>query len=291
MPADRFLHKKAGHSRKVNLLTDLEYRVWTQYLLSADDFGVMRASAAAIKSDNDHLEHRPVKVIERCIDVLIKSTLVRAFEHQGRKYVFQPDWQDFQKVTWPAKTINPPPTSEAMATCTPATQLLFSVHPGARKVPSKFSDSTSEVLSDNSLSTSEKLSPRGKRLGLTANGERLTAQWGPRAIRELPDGPYDEWFPKFRDAYHPKARVDNPIVRNAFLAVFTREDKPIADIFAGLLEAVENHCAGEQWKRGMVPAMLKWLDEGLYLQRHDPPSEPQQHASKRPSWAPKAASA
>jgi hypothetical protein len=136
MPDDRFLHRKAGHSERVNLLTDLEYRVWTQYILSADDFGVMRCSAVTIQADNDHLSYRPAKSIDRALEALIKSDLVREFTHQKRRYVYQHDWQKFQKVAYPRTTDNPKPPADALAQCDDATQRLMSVHPGGKeKVP------------------------------------------------------------------------------------------------------------------------------------------------------------
>jgi hypothetical protein len=208
MPADRLFHQKAGHSHKVNMLTDLEYRVWTQYLLSADDFGVMRATAVKLQSDNDHLANRPAKVVQRCIEALIKAELVREFTHQGARFIFQPDWQDFQKVTWPAKTINPPIPADLLADCSEATRLLFSVHPGAKKVPAKNSGSTSEVLPENSEKTSEELSSsrarvRAERLTANANGSGLTAQGygAPIIARRRLDAAYE-----FERVYVPQRK-------------------------------------------------------------------------------------
>lgn len=253
MPADRFLHKKAGHSRKVTMLTDLEYRVWTQYILSADDFGIMRASAAVLKSDNDHLENRPVKVLEKCLEALIKSTLVRTYEHQWRQYVFQHDWQDFQKVTWPAKTINPLPPSDLIETCSPATQLLFSVHPGARKVPSKFSESTSEVLQKNSMKTSEDLSPRGK--GLMANGLGLVAS-------EEKEERLDLAFVAFQAAYPGIRRKGGYLAQQAFISAACS-----AGGSARLMSALANHLVSEQWSNPkMIPGMDVWLREERWRQ-------------------------
>lgn len=133
MPDDRFLHRRASHSAKVNTLTDLEYRVWTQYLLSADDFGVMRYSAIAIQSDNDALEARPAKAITAALQALVAVNLIGQFTHQQRPYLYQHDWQDWQKVTYPRKTIEPQPP---VALCSRNTQWLLSHWPGGKPVSS-----------------------------------------------------------------------------------------------------------------------------------------------------------
>ena len=92
-------------------LSDLEYRVWTTYVLGADDFGVMRADAVAFQAAHDALCSRPGKAIKRCIDRLVEVGLVAAFAHQGARYVYQADWQDFQRVRYPLRTVHPLPAS------------------------------------------------------------------------------------------------------------------------------------------------------------------------------------
>src|SRR3990167_4672214 len=130
MPDDRFLHPRAGHSQKVNLLTDLEYRVWTQYMLSADDFGVMPGTHLPLQDDNDHLAGRPAKTIQRCLEALVTCGLIRRFEHQGKPYVYQHDWQTWQKVSYPRTTTQPAPDAGAIVNCDGPTQQLFMLHPG-----------------------------------------------------------------------------------------------------------------------------------------------------------------
>jgi hypothetical protein len=134
MPADRMLHPRLGHSRKVNSLTDFEYRVWTQYLLSADDFGVLRGQAIAVQADHDALSRRPARMVQRALNRLIAVKLVLRFKHQGCLYVYQHDWQDWQHIEYPAKTTQPAPPAAAVAGCTPLTQHLFTHHPGGRRV-------------------------------------------------------------------------------------------------------------------------------------------------------------
>ena len=132
MPADRLLHARLGHSAKVSSLSDLEYRVWTTYVLGADDFGVMRADAVAFQAAHDALSGRPARAIRGCIERLVKTGLVAAFEHQGSRYLYQADWQDFQRVRYPLRTMHPLPETAAVSA---KTRHLWSVHPGGVKVP------------------------------------------------------------------------------------------------------------------------------------------------------------
>ncbi len=134
MPADRLLHARLGHSAKVSSLSDLEYRVWTTYLLAADDFGVMRAEAVAFQAAHDALSRRPAKAIGRCVERLVTAGLVAVFVHQGARYLYQADWQDFQRVRYPLRTLHPLP---AAAEVSPRTRHLWSVHPGGVKVPAQ----------------------------------------------------------------------------------------------------------------------------------------------------------
>src|SRR5690242_8264278 len=104
MPQDRLLHPKASRSQKVTSLTDFEYRVWTQYMLSSDDFGVMRLSGVTLQADNDALAAKPARIVQRAFEHLVKVGLIRTFEHQGRVYAYQHDWQEWQKIEYPRAT-------------------------------------------------------------------------------------------------------------------------------------------------------------------------------------------
>jgi hypothetical protein len=127
MPDDRMIHRRLGHSEKVSQLTDFEFRVWVQYLLSADDFGVMRHGGANLQADNDALGAKTTKQVRRAVEELIKAGLLSAFDHQGRAYCYQPDWQDWQKVDYPRTTLHPQPPSDQLSA---KTRELFAKHPG-----------------------------------------------------------------------------------------------------------------------------------------------------------------
>ena len=142
MPADRLLHARLGHSARVSRLSDLAFRVWTTYVLATDDFGVMRADAVAFQAAHDALSDAVRRgEIAKCVERLVETGLVAAFEHQGARYLYQWDWQDFQRVRFPGADAASPCRTEAEVSG--RTHHLWSVHPGGARVPGLPKDSTS----------------------------------------------------------------------------------------------------------------------------------------------------
>ena len=267
MPVDRFLHPRASKSHKVTMLTDLEYRVWTQYLLSADDFGVMRATALALQNDNDHLANRPAKAVQRCLDALIQSGLIYIFTHQGKPYVYQHDWQTWQKVEYPRATLQPKPPDDGLAICDDATVLLFALHPGGRgekfSWPRKKSSNGSEMSSNESGKSSTNA---GARTRESANGYRLAAnglEGGPGET-----SPMDEWARELVNLYPPQGRCGWNLVERPLYAVLTSGLEASPWIAWDTIRArLEWHKRSHQWRvKQMIPRLDKWLREGMYLQ-------------------------
>lgn len=264
MPDDRFLHKRAGHSEKVNLLTDLEYRVWTQYLLSADDFGVMRGTHHKLQADNDHLSIRPARVIQRGIVALVARGLIRRFEHQGKPYVYQHDWQSWQKVSYPRTTDNPKPPADALEKCDQNTQGLFLLHPGgAGRTRREHSQNIPETLPESSPLM--RAGPPAKRL--TANGQRLTAKAnGSEGVQGEPP-PMGVWVRELVDLYPAQARCGwNLVDRPLFEALHNSPDGPVA-AWEALKARLEVNKRSHQWRvKGMIPRLDRYLRDGTHLQ-------------------------
>lgn len=185
VPDDRFVHRRAGHSEKVNNLNDLEFRVWVQYLLSADDFGVMRFSAVTLQADNDHLSNRPAAAVMRCLRAVLNRGLLRLFVHQNREYAYQHDWQHWQKVQYPRGTNNPCPPPEALTECCPETQELFSIHPGgAGRKRKEHSENVPRTVPETFQESSALMREGAPAKRLTANGIRLEANGSEEEIVE-----------------------------------------------------------------------------------------------------------
>ena len=287
MPSDRLFHPRLGHSVKVSSLSDLEYRVWTTYVLAADDFGVLRASPVAIQAASTALEQRPSRTITKCLDRLIAVDLVRTFTHQGDRYLYQPDWQEFQKVRFPARTMCPLPLDTEVSA---PTAQLWDKHPGGRRTddgrasdvrPSDDSRATDAHQTDDSRATVARptddsratVSPARGGDRETANGLRLTAngstgeesEKGDR-LRRAPSrglqrsGDLQANFARFWTAYPRKVGKD------AALRAF-RTLRPDNDLTDRMVAAVEQHCTSEQWQKDdgqFIPHPRTWLKHGRW---------------------------
>lgn len=133
MPDDRLFHLALGHSEKVNRLTDFERGVWFVYKLASDDFGVMRFSATPLQDAALWLEKKPAKAVLRALETLCEVGLIARFTHQGQTYVYQADWQTWQKITYPRPTKQPAPNAAALDI---NTAWLFAHHPEGGRLPS-----------------------------------------------------------------------------------------------------------------------------------------------------------
>lgn len=231
MPADRFIHPRLGHSEKVNRLSDLEFRVWMTYLIAADDYGVMRSSAVTLQAANDALAMKPIATVDRCLKALVTVGLLLAFEHQGRQYVCQRDWQKWQKVRYPRESSNPIPTPEILRECCEETSDLFQHHSG----------NVSETFQTPARAGGrDRLEANGLRLKASANGsERFDEFWKlyPRKIGK--DAAWRSW----------------------------QRRKPDGDLVAIILAAVTAQAQWPNWVKDdgrFIPNPATWLNQGRW---------------------------
>lgn len=242
MAEDRFLHPALGHSDKVNLLTDLEFRVWIQYLLTADDFGVMRFSAVTVQSASDALSVRSGRMIQRCLERLVDVGLLVDFEHQKRKYLCQLDWAEKQPMRFPRSTTNPPPPLPILSRSKEETVgRVRDHHPAFVDVPFD----AHQPYIDDATSTE---------LQVTANSKQLTAN----GLRER--------FAEFWRCY-PR-RVGKNAAWKAWQKV-----KPDSELLAQMLAVLAWQKQQDDWLEAggkFVPHPSSWLNQGRW---QDEPSD------------------
>jgi hypothetical protein len=228
MPDNRFLHRCQGHSEKLSGLTHLEYRVWTQYLLSADDYGVMPDSASIIRGDNFALEAEPEETIAAAMETLKRIGLVQTFTHQGRRYLWSASWQNYQSIRFPRSTHYPIPSAEVLQKCSGETSALFQKH--------------SPGLTPSQVPVNHRLMANGLRLmanGLEGSGEGQSVpastgsawedwreEWAANPKRRvLPLTPPNVDMPKFADA--ARRFPDDTVRRRLMHEYFTTANKQI----------------------------------------------------------------
>lgn len=276
MPADRLLHLRCGHSRKVSTLTDLQFRVWVQYLLSADDFGVMRGTHHQLRADNDYLATKPPRVIQQCLDALVRVGLIHRFKHQGQPFVYQRDWQSWQKVIYPRMTVQACPAYEELAKCAASTLRLFAMHPGGGGKKYKKHGDESSLFQESSKKTSG-TSARARARG-SANGSYLSALEGGTGETE-PD-PLAAWFEELKREYPPDKVSSGRQTVAAFKEAV--HSQGTADVtFARLMANLRQQKRGRQWQAKKIPRLDRWLSEGLWEQQHDEVTDPSVAADDR----------
>jgi hypothetical protein len=265
MPVDRFIHPKLGHSEKVTALSSDQFRTWTQYILSADDFGVMRYSAITLRDQNAYLAGKPEKQVQKWLEALVACDLIHVFTHQGRSYVFQHDWQTWQKVEYPRATLQPMPLDADLEKCDAATQLLFALHPGGKGKKFVWPSEKSSNGSGKSSKGSETSSTNARAdVREVAKGDRLSANGLERGPGETT--PMDVWFLELLESY-PEHRVTrNHRTEQVFFSALSGY---VAGPHIGWGVMVSNLAiakASHEWRvKGMIPSLEKWLSEGRWL--------------------------
>lgn len=130
----RCIYRNAGTGERTSSLSHLEFRVWVQYQLSADDFGVCPALAEKLQGDNDALYAEPQRRVQAAIERLVAVNLCQVFADGRRRYLYQWDWQDWQRLKHATATSLPPIPSALLEKCSPKTRALFAqFHPKIRE--------------------------------------------------------------------------------------------------------------------------------------------------------------
>lgn len=124
MAQHRLIHRKVATGERSSGLSHLGFRVWVQYMLSADDYGVCPAEATKLQGDNPTLAKETQKRVQAEIENLIAVKLCGVFMDGSRRYLYQPDWQDWQKIQWPTESSYPLIPSKELCECSSSTYEL-----------------------------------------------------------------------------------------------------------------------------------------------------------------------
>lgn len=249
MPVDRLLHPCIGDSEKIARLTDMEFRVWITYLLTADDFGVMPMLASKIQGAERTLGARRRQQVDRALEVLVDVGLVRRFDHQGQAFLFSPAWQKYQKMRYPRQSHYPRPNEIDVELCDTDTAELFQKHNGP------IATSTYKENSGNSprlLRASTRETAKGKRLEAEGQGltrERFEAWWTEYPRKVGKDAAWREWLQR----------------------------SPSAELAGLMVAKVLEQRASAQWLKDggqFIPHPRTWLHQGRW-QDEGPATKPE----------------
>ncbi len=271
MPDDRLFHPRLLQSDKVNRLTDFERSVWLVTRLVCDDFGVLRASANTLQGAARFLENKTSKAVNKALEATDTVGLLTAFAHEGRVYLCQLDWQDFQKVTYPRSTLHPKPPAEILALCSAATRELFDKHPGGwGRKKSETKPERSENVSETVPERLPSVSPKPLALAVSRSQEPKPATCSrvgePDAV-EMRAGRFcEEVYPALYAKFRKGARyVGKPVIDypEAVALCRTWDDERLAKIAQVFLTT--DHEFAEKGSRTMAQfrSLASWCDSRL----------------------------
>ena len=90
---------------------------------------------------------------------------------------------------------------------------------------------------------------------------------------EAPSHPFPRWLTEWHVAYPESRRVSVRHVEQAFVSAFFRHADAPPLLFGRMMTALEAHKASAEWGRGVIPGMVKWLNEDWWLRTLTPPKD------------------
>jgi hypothetical protein len=83
-------------------------------------------------------------------------------------------------------------------------------------------------------------------------------------------GSRDVWFQQLWERYPSHRRQRSKVVLDLFCDEFSKDARPDESIWSDMMMGLQSALEGYEWRvKGMVPSMSKWLEEGLWRNRHE----------------------
>lgn len=273
MPIERLLSPRVGSGHKIEQLSSNEYRIWTIYLLAADDYGVMPLMASKIQGADRWSSKQTAAFVLKALLRLIAVQLVRRFDVNGDAFIFSANWQEHQHIRRPRRTIYPAPPPPLVEECERETRTMFHSRKISEEQPQRYGHPPDILPPDNgnisacSRELQQQLQQQPSAIAPVLGG-------GPEGAAPC-DVPLDVWFRELLALYPKQAVSIGRMTEDAWFEVFRTDMRHAAEIWDEMQTHLENQKRGYQWRvKGMVPKLEKWLREGLWKQLHDehPPS-------------------
>lgn len=88
--------------------------------------------------------------------------------------------------------------------------------------------------------------------------------------KEKERGPRDAWWLELLRRYPSNRAMRSHLVQAQFSHLFDGDPRPDAELWAEILEGLENACAGHEWRvKGMAPRLDRWLERKGWCDRHE----------------------